>query len=609
MSSLRGKIMSGYVAITALTLIMATWSALSNVNLSGGLNEMMVQNYRSVLASANMLAALERQDSWALLSILGEPTAADPYEMARADFLAWFARAEDNITLPNEGQAISSIRESYLRYTAGVDTIARRVWSGAASTAEARDSYVATALPDFEATRVACFQLLTMNDEAMRAVQDRTTRATKAAALTTGLVAVAALMVALIASYTVSERITRPVRRLAESADRIARGHLDEEIVLSGSDEVSILAREFSAMLDHLRALRASDIAAVMASRSKLESVIEAISDGIVVFGPAGLIEVVNPSARRILGLDGQDVVGQKLIDVANDPRLRSLVENIDDPTASQAGATPIDIQLTTGEPSFFLAELLSVWNAGDVIARVLLLRDVTIVEKNERAKSQFMSAVSHELRTPLTSMTMSIGLLGESAVVRESERAAGLVEILRDDAARMSRLVDDLFEISRLQRGQLPMDFRPANLHELADNALDLFRTQAEAQGIGLSVEFPEDLPIVLIDQEKIAWVISNLVGNALRYTDSGGKILVSASRQGSKVYVSVADTGRGIPKDRQEAIFEPYVQLSGGTKGGAGLGLAISRDVVRAHGGRIWVESELEQGSTFTFSVPVAH
>jgi NtrC-family two-component system sensor histidine kinase KinB len=150
-------------------------------------------------------------------------------------------------------------------------------------------------------------------------------------------------------------------------------------------------------------------------------------------------------------------------------------------------------------------------------------------------------------------------------------------------------------------------MDFRAADVGQLAEGVVAPFRAQAETQKVDLAIAVPKDLPPVLVDEEKIAWVISNLVANALRYTDPGGRISVSAERHGSKVYVAVADTGHGIPKDQLEAIFEPYVQLPGGKKGGAGLGLAIARDVVRAHGGRIWAESEIGKGSVFTFSVPV--
>jgi signal transduction histidine kinase len=243
----------------------------------------------------------------------------------------------------------------------------------------------------------------------------------------------------------------------------------------------------------------------------------------------------------------------------------------------------------------------------GGLVGRVLLLRDITAAEEGEHAKSQFMSAVSHELRTPLTSITMGIGLLAESKDILKNERERELVDILVADARRLSKLVDDLFEVARLQKGQLPLTFSKVDVAELVNEVVKPFTQQSECRGVGLLVDLPAGLPPARADAEKLAWVLSNLVGNALRYTPAGGTITISAQQHASKLYVSVADTGEGIPKDKQEAIFEPYVQVGTDRKGGAGLGLSISRDLIRAHGGRIWVESEPGKGSTFTFSLSI--
>jgi len=201
----------------------------------------------------------------------------------------------------------------------------------------------------------------------------------------------------------------------------------------------------------------------------------------------------------------------------------------------------------------------------------------------------------------------MGIGLLAESKALRGCRREAELVDILKEDSRRLARLVDELFEISRLQSGQLPLSFARVGVADMIEAATLPFLAQAEAQKVELRREVPADLPPVRADREKVIWVISNLVSNALRYTPAGGKVTVSAELHGGRVYVSVADTGIGIPREKQDVIFEPYVQLEDRARGGAGLGLAIARDIVRAHGGRLFVESEPGKGSKFTFSLPV--
>jgi len=646
-ASLRGKIMGGYVIITALALVVGMWSAYNYVRFSGQLNAMMVQNYRSVVAASHLVAALERQDSAALLLLLGDRQAEALFERARVDFLGWLARARDNVTLPGEGEVVARIQSRYLDYSAALAAVAARVREGTLSADAISSVYRQEVLPRFDAAREACWELFALNDGAMRQVQDRMTAASHRAAWSTLLVGVVALVLAVVLGFTVSEVIARPVRRLAESARRVGEGHLDETIPAAGDDEVGLLASEFNAMVEKLREVRASDVARLAASQRKLQAVMEAIGDGMVVTDTALRIESVNPVAREVLGWRGEDVLGRPFAEVVRDARLVELVEREvspgpggTTPAAGQAGSPGGEAgparegadsaaggwpggagkgpaggeggavlveHWRDGVRRFYLAEASAVRHRGEVLGVVLLLRDVTAIEEAERSRSQFMSAISHELRTPLASLTMGIGLLAESKALRGCRREAELVDILKEDSRRLARLVDELFEISRLQSGQLPLSFARVGVADMIEAATLPFLAQAEAQKVELRREVPADLPPVRADREKVIWVISNLVSNALRYTPAGGKVTVSAELHGGRVYVSVADTGIGIPREKQDVIFEPYVQLEDRARGGAGLGLAIARDIVRAHGGRLFVESEPGKGSKFTFSLPV--
>lgn len=615
-TSLRGKIMGGYVLITALALAMGMWSAFNYVRFSAQLNAMMVQNYRSVVAASHLVAALERQDSAALLLLLGDTEARALWERAQADFLGWLARAEDNITLPGEGEVVARIRTRYLEYARaleGLQAISRGMGTGpgaGAGPGAVSALYRREVLPRFDATREACWDLFRINDEAMSAVQSRMTVAGHRAAWSTLAVGVAAMLMAVVLGFTVSEVIARPVRRLAESARRVGEGHLDEDIEVRSGDEVGVLAAEFNAMVRHLREVRASNVARLLAGRRKLEAVIEAIGDGLVVMDTGLRVESANPVARQVLGWKGEEVQGQDFSRVAGDARLVALVEREAGraPAAAEGvSPEPVLVECTRGDRHrFYLAEATAVRHGEEILGVVLLLRDVTAVEEVERSRSRFMSAVSHELRTPLASLTMGIGLLAESKVLRASPREAELVDILKEDSRRLSRLVDDLFEISRVQSGQLRLNLARVEVAEMVDAAVRPFTAQAEAQKVELRREVPAGLPPVRADREKVTWVISNLVDNALRYTPAGGRVTVSAEAHGAMVYITVADTGMGIPREKQEAIFQPYVQLEDRAAGGAGLGLAIARDMVRAHGGRLSLESEPGRGSRFTFSLP---
>ena len=244
---------------------------------------------------------------------------------------------------------------------------------------------------------------------------------------------------------------------------------------------------------------------------------------------------------------------------------------------------------------------------ARQVAERVMLLEDVRHLHEVNRLKSEFVAEASHELRTPLASLQLGLNLLlerPESLTPRQLE----ILTLCRDDGDRLARLSRDLLDLSRLETGQRPPQLAPVATAGLVDAAVEPLRRQMEARGLTLKVEVPAELPPVSADHAQIERVLSNLIANAMRATPAGGRIVVSAAPRPGEVAVTVADTGTGIPSEYLSRIFEPFVQVPDGPKGGAGLGLAICRRIVEAHGGQISVASTPGHGSAFTFTLPRA-
>ncbi|MFO7536751.1 MAG: ATP-binding protein, partial [Chloroflexota bacterium] len=226
-----------------------------------------------------------------------------------------------------------------------------------------------------------------------------------------------------------------------------------------------------------------------------------------------------------------------------------------------------------------------------------------------DRLKSEFIMTASHELRTPLTGLAMSVNLLGEQAWERLSSSEQELVTAAQEEAKRLKALVNDLLDLSKIESGRLPLEPEVLDISLLIERAVDLLLSQAREKEIKLTWEGEEPTILVEADPNKIIWVLTNLIANALRYTAEGGYVKVTARRHGAVVYVSVEDNGTGIPWEYQSRIFDKFVQVADGqTPGGTGLGLAISKEIVKAHQGTIWVESTPGEGSTFTFTLPAA-
>jgi signal transduction histidine kinase len=235
-------------------------------------------------------------------------------------------------------------------------------------------------------------------------------------------------------------------------------------------------------------------------------------------------------------------------------------------------------------------------------------MQNITKLKEVDQIKSDFVSTVSHEFRTPLTSIIMGVGLLLDEVPGPINEEQKELVEAIEEDSERLKKLVSDLLDLSRMESGKIKMDIERNNIRDILNNAVKPFKRQLEEKDVDLEIKIRDNLSNVKADFNKISWVFTNLIGNALRYLpdEKEGKIIIDAKETANKMLVSVADNGKGISEEYQQKIFEKFIQAKDNdNKGGTGLGLAISKEIINAHGGEIWVNSKIGEGSTFYFTL----
>ena len=601
--SLRSKILLGYGLVFALAGVVVVWSLVNLVRLGSASGEILSENYRSIEAAEQMLDALERQDSAVLLYALGsEAEGARQFEREQGQFARSLGRAEDNVTIAGEAAVLARVDSAYAAYVAAFSDLLR---SGDPAPLGA---YRRRLLPAFRDAERPVAALRDLNERTMVAASDRAGRVAERAVWSVLGVGALALAVALGLSLAFAGRLARPLRQMEAAAARVAAGDLDGEVPAGGSDELGALAARFNEMTGQLRAFRALNVERIVAEERKGAAVIEAVDDGLVVVRPDLVVDGMNPAAGEALGVEPRLAVGRHLAEVVADD---ALVQTVRRAVEAADGATPDPAFLSVergGEERHFQPVATPVrTDDGALVGAILLLRDVTRLRELDRLKSEFVATASHELKTPLTSMGMSIGLLQERAAAKLSDRERGLLDAAAEDVDRLKALVRDLLDLSKIESGRLELDLAEVPPRLLADKAAGGLRLQAEQVGVALAVEVPDDLPDVVADPTRIVWVLTNLVANALRYTDRGGRVTVSAAPVGSLVELSVADDGEGVAVAMQGRIFDKFVQVEGARAvGGSGLGLAISKEVVQAHGGRIWVDSVPGEGATFTFTLP---
>jgi len=608
--TLKKKILIGYGVAFALMGLVVVWAVTNLVSLGKATDAILSENYRSILAAENMVDALERQDSGMLLMFLGETEKGiAQFRGYEAVFLEWLARAKDNITIRGEAELVQSIEGDYSTYRQRFSLLTDLRESGDATLKPAH--YQETVYPLFAKVRDACIGLRNLNEDTMYAASVRAGGVARRAIWSTALVAASAMIVALMFSLFLAERIVRPIRRFMEASRKISSGDYTVQVPVETGDELGCLAGEFNQMSLQLGRYHEMNIEQIISEKNKGEAILSSIEDGLVVFDTNLKVTGINPAARRLLDLEFSESSTLQCADIFPAPQVCDLIRKTVE-TGSQPDVPDEQriIVLPEGEDSrhYFFSVTAIRGRDRNLSGIVLLLRDVTRLKEVERLKSEFVMAASHELRTPLTSLGMSVDLLMEHAAVGLAEKDRELLQAAHEEVHRMKALVSDLLDLSKIEAGRIDLEFESVPVSTLFDHVEAVFKSQTDIKEVSLTSELTGDIPKVRADANKITWVLTNLISNALRYVSKGGHIGLSAHRIGSHVHLSVRDDGPGVPLEYQSKIFQKFVQVKGQEAGGTGLGLAVCKEIVRAHGGAIWVESSAGQGSTFTFTLPVA-
>jgi two-component system, NtrC family, sensor histidine kinase KinB len=606
--SLRTKLLLGYLVFVAALVVLGAWSAWRLREMGGVSRRIIANNYDSVGAAQEMKESLERQDSAALFALLGatEKARAQLTEH-RARFDANFQKAANNITEVGEPEAIENIRHDRDLYYQMSDQFFAQATAKNGVNLTERDEYFTRLEPQFNKLRADCEHLLQLNQRAMLAKSEAAAGVAQLWFYRTLLIAGSLVTAGVILAFVLSNRIIEPLRQLKTTTTRIAAGDLEAKVTIVSHDEVGALASEFNRMAERIRELRNSDLGKLIVAQQTTEAAIDSLYDPVIVTDGDGRVTKLNPAAEEIFGAEQQNS-GKHVGEVARDGRIAGAVaEALESqrPVAGEGMSQVLPLAVDGSERAFRLRTTPMRDTAKHLLGAVTLLEDITHLREIDRLKSDFIATASHELRTPLTSVQMGVHLLLEGVAGELNNKQTEVLSACREDCERLDKLMRDLLDLSRIEAGDSRPHLEPINLRELIAKEAEELRPQVETKGLAFQVDAPTDLPAVIADAPQIARVIANLVLNAIRYTKQG-QINVSAVRRGRYVMVSISDTGTGIPAEYLPHIFDKFVQVPGAPTGGAGLGLAISRLIVEAHGGQISAQSELGQGSSFSFTLP---
>ncbi|MCM0373357.1 HAMP domain-containing protein [Bacteroides fragilis] len=399
--------------------------------------------------------------------------------------------------------------------------------------------------------------------------------------------------------------INRPVKELTRGILEIANHNYEKRLDMKGYEEFREVSDSFNRMAEKLTEYRDSTLADILSAKKFLEAVVNSIHEPIIGLNTEREILFINNEALNVLNMKRENVIRHSAeeLSLKND-LLRRLIRELVTPGEKNE---PLKIYADNKE-SYFQASYIPIENAeaekGEArnLGDVILLKNITEFKELDSAKTTFISTISHELKTPISAIMMSLQLLEDKRVGVLNGEQEQLSKNIKDNSQRLLDITGELLNMTQVEAGKLQMMPKITKPIELIEYAIKANQVQADKFNIQIEVEYPEEkIPKLFVDSEKIAWVLTNLLSNAIRYSKENGRVVIGARREEEYIELYVQDFGKGIDPRYHQSIFDRYFRVPGTKVQGSGLGLSISKDFVEARGGTLTVQSELGKGSCF--------
>ncbi|USK44350.1 cell wall metabolism sensor histidine kinase WalK [Cytobacillus oceanisediminis] len=407
-----------------------------------------------------------------------------------------------------------------------------------------------------------------------------------------------ALAITAILGILLAQTVTRPISDMRKQALAMAKGNFSRKVKVYGYDEIGQLAITFNSLTKKLQEAHAT----TEGERRKLSSVLSYMTDGVIATDRKGRVILINEPAAKMLNVSRETVLSSpivSLLGLEEDYNFEELLNERDS----------VILDYSSKSKTLILRANFSVIQkeTGFVNGLITVLHDITEQEKIDMERREFVANVSHELRTPLTTMRSYLEALADGAW-RDEEIAPNFLDVTQNETERMIRLVNDLLQLSKMDSKDYRLTKDWTDFIFFYNRIIDRFE-MTKQQNVTFERKLPDHSAFVEIDEDKLTQVLDNIISNALKYSPEGGKVTFSIEEKDEFIVVSVSDQGVGIPKENIDQIFERFYRVDKARTrklGGTGLGLAIAKEMVEAHGGKIWAASTEGKGTTISFSLP---
>lgn len=561
--NIKTKLQLGFGFLFFLVMLISGISVFYINHLASSSKLIIKDNYETVAYSRNMLLDLNTLNH------------AAPAQKA-ADFKKNLIAQENNITEPGEAELTAHLRMVSERYFRQAD--------------------------DFSVPmmQMDLYGLMDLNMKAIVRKNSNSQLTSSNAILFVSMACAICFLMAFTFIVNFPGYIANPVKELTAGIQEIARKNYSQRLHYQENDEFGQLAESFNLMAEKLDEFENSNLAKIVFEKKRVETIIRNMSDMIIGLDENERILFANPVACNLLGVKEIDMLRQYAPDLAlRNDLFRTIIKDQADKV--------IRIYADNKE-SYFSREVLEVKNEEVLLGKVILLKNITKFKELDKAKTNFIATISHELKTPISSIKLSLKLLSDDRIGHMNPEQQQLISNISEDSQRLLSITGELLDLAQVETGHIHLNIHPSNPLAIIEYSLEAVKIPSRQKKVEIKVEIPANIPDILADQEKTAWVLINLLSNALRYSAEKGIIILKVEESEKQVLFSVLDSGKGIEEKYCGLIFDRFFQVPteiNFEKNGSGLGLSISKDFIESQGGSIGVESKVDQGSRFFFSL----
>ncbi len=571
--NLRNRLTLGIGVLFILILLLGLQSVRSVRQLSVASKDILADNYNSVHYVEEMLRSLDRlsQDS-----------------TSRGVLINSLALQQQNITEVNEKEVTSALTQK-------IDALTDSV-----------------SITQIQGIRDDLYRVMELNMNSIRSKSSGMESRAEGAVQWLTILSILCILLAAVFLIRFPAIILRPIDKLKQGITQIANHNYDERLDFGNNKEFRAVAASFNDMACKLSEYRRSSLDRLMTEKKRIEAIVNSLHEPIIGLDSGRNILFMNDEAFSILNLKQGNIIGRNAAEIAlNNDLLRRLIREVyaehDDHEHE-----PLKIYADNKESYFQMDNIpLYINPVGETrqqfVGNLIILNNVTKYKELDSAKTNFIATVSHEMKTPISSILMSLQLLGDSRLGSLNEEQTQLLGNIKESSNRLLNITSELLNLTQVESGKLTLKPKIVKPVELIEYAIKATQVLAERFHCFVEVEYPEKIAKLFVDNEKIAWVITNLLSNAIHHSPENSRIIIGATQHQKQVDIYVQDFGRGIDPRYHKSIFDRYFRVPGTKVQGSGLGLAISKDFVEAHGGTISIESEIGKGCRFTVSLPV--